>query len=265
LRTSGFVKARLSFQKAWEDNKKFNMDQRKKGDKPPFFRNNPQGKKQHKEPRTIDTRIEGPRKPPMQCWGYKGDHRFRDCPPRGEKGRVVHNVQKVEIVEDMGRYVPRIYATLDNKQAEYQSHMIEVEGMINNQTIAILIDSGASHSYIDPKMVESLQFPRRKHLKSWLVQLAIGAKRKFNEMVNSCLIYMNGMNTKAYLNILSLGSYDYLIGMDWLDQHHTLLDYHNKASTCLAEEGKLRKVQGIPKVVTIRDISALQLKKCYIK
>ena len=47
--------------------------------------------------------------------------------------------------------------------------MIEVEGMINNQTIVILIDLGASHIYIDPMMVESLQFPRRKHGKSWLV------------------------------------------------------------------------------------------------
>jgi hypothetical protein len=49
--------------------------------------------------------------------------------------------------------------------------------MINNQTIAILIDSRASHSYIDPKMVESLHLPRIKHRKSWLVQLATGAKR----------------------------------------------------------------------------------------
>jgi hypothetical protein len=47
--------------------------------------------------------------------------------------------------------------------------MIEVEGMIKNQTIATLIDSGASHIYIDPKMVESLHLPRRKHGKYWLV------------------------------------------------------------------------------------------------
>jgi hypothetical protein len=40
----------------------------------------------------------------------------------------------------MGRNVPRIYVALDNKKAEYQSHMIEVEGMINNKTLAILID-----------------------------------------------------------------------------------------------------------------------------
>jgi hypothetical protein len=143
--------------------------------------------------------------------------------------------------------------------------MIEVEGMINNQTIAILIDSRASHSYIDPKMVESLQFPRSKHGKSWLVKLAIGARRKVNEMVKSCLIDMNGLNTKADLNILPLGSYDFLIGMDWLHQHHTLLDCHNKEFTCLDEEGKLRRVQGIPRAVTIREILALQRKKCYRK
>jgi hypothetical protein len=143
--------------------------------------------------------------------------------------------------------------------------MIEVEGMINNQTLVILIDSRASHSYIDPKMVESLQLPRSKHGKSWLVKMAIGARRKVNEMVKSCLIDMNGLNTKADLNIFPLGSYECLIGMDWLDQHHTLLDCHKKVFTCLDEEGKLRKVQGIPRAVTIREILALQLKKCYRK
>ena len=99
----------------------------------------------------------------MECWGCKGDHRYRDCPHIKDKMRVVHNVQQAKIVEDMGKRVPRIYAALDNKQVEYQSHMIEVEGMINNHAFTILIDSKSSHSYIDPKVVEILCFPRRKH------------------------------------------------------------------------------------------------------
>jgi hypothetical protein len=78
---------------------------------------------------------------------------YRDFPHRGEKVRIVHNVQQDDIVEDMGINVPRIYAALDNKQVEFQSHMIEVEDKINNQTISILIDSGDIHSYLDPKMV----------------------------------------------------------------------------------------------------------------
>jgi hypothetical protein len=40
---------------------------------------------------------------------------FRDCPHRGEKVRNLHNVQLDETMEDMGRNVPRIYASLDNK------------------------------------------------------------------------------------------------------------------------------------------------------
>jgi hypothetical protein len=93
----------------------------------------------------------------------------RDFPQRGEQERTAHNVQQAAIVEDMGINVPRIYVALDNKQVEFQSHMNDVEGKINDQPIAILIDSGASHSYLDPKMVEIFQLPRSKLGKSWLV------------------------------------------------------------------------------------------------
>jgi hypothetical protein len=53
--------------------------------------------------------------------------------------------------------------------------------------------------------------------------------------------------------------------MDWLDQHHGILDCRNKEFTCLDEEGNQRIVQGIHRVVAIREISTMQLKKCYRK
>ena len=101
-------------------------------------------------------------------------------------------------------------------------------------------------------MVESLHLPRSKHGKYWLVQLATGTKRKVTKLVKSCPVDMNGLNTRDELNIIPLGSYDCLIGMDWLDQHHAILDYCSKAFTCLDEEGNRRTFQGIPRVVAIR-------------
>ena len=53
--------------------------------------------------------------------------------------------------------------------------MIEVEGKIHNQPMKILIDSRASHSYINYNIVENFHLQRSKHKKSWLVQLATGA------------------------------------------------------------------------------------------
>lgn len=73
---------------------------------------------------------------------------------------AVHIIQKATTLDNIGRYVPRICIALDNKQAKNQSHMIEVEGMINKQHISILIDSGASHSYINPNIVEKINLAR---------------------------------------------------------------------------------------------------------
>jgi hypothetical protein len=110
-----------------------------------------------------------------------------------------------------------------------------------------------------------LHFPRIKHGKYWLVQLTTTAKRNVNEMVKSCPMDMNGLNIKVDLNIFPLGSYDCLIGMDWLDQHHAILECHNKGFTFLDGEGNPRKIHGIPREITIREISAMQLKKSYRK
>jgi hypothetical protein len=68
---------------------------------------------------------------------------------------------------------------------------------------------------------------------------------------------MNGLSTKVELNILPLGSYGCLISMDWLDQHHVILDCRKKAFTCSNEEGNQKIVQGIPIVVSIREIFAM--------
>jgi hypothetical protein len=61
----------------------------------------------------------------------------KDCPQRGDKTMSPHSVQQVVTIEDMGINVPRIYTTLDNKQVDFRSHMIEVEGKINGEPVSI--------------------------------------------------------------------------------------------------------------------------------
>ena len=72
---------------------------------------------------------------------------------------------------------------------------------------------------------------------------------------------MKGLVTYAYLNVMPLGSYQILIGMDWLEPHRINLDYYNNTFECMDEEGNSRVVRGILKVISVRQISAMQLKK----
>jgi hypothetical protein len=158
-----------TFRKAWDEQKRFKKEQRQKGNRPPFFKNGSGEQSSFRDPRKVEGSEQMPRPPPMECWGCKGNHRYIDYPHRKDKARTVHTIQKSKTLEDMGSRMLRIYIALDNKQAEFQSHMIEVEGTINNRPLVILIDSRASHSYVDPRVVESLHLMRSKHEKSWLV------------------------------------------------------------------------------------------------
>ena len=93
---------------------------------------------------------------------------------------------------------------------------MEVEGKLNQKPISILIDLGARISYVSPSLVEQCKLSVQKFTKSWLVQLATGAKRKVINFVNNCTLFMNQFETFVKLNVLPLGSYDMLIGIDWL-------------------------------------------------
>jgi hypothetical protein len=52
-------------------------------------------------------------RPPIQCWGFKEDHMYKDFPHIKEKVKTMHNIQEATTVEDMGR----IYASLEDQQA----------------------------------------------------------------------------------------------------------------------------------------------------
>ena len=54
--------------------------------------------------------------------------------------------------------------------------MVEIEGMINNRPISMLIDPGASLSYISHRIVDFFELVPEKFDKSWLVQLATRTK-----------------------------------------------------------------------------------------
>jgi hypothetical protein len=78
-------------------------------------------------------------------------------------------------------------------------------------------------------------------------------------------IHYEWLSTQETLNILPLGSYDMLIGMDWLVSHKSKLDCYNKTLECEDEEGKKRTLQGIQNHISVRQISSLQVKKYCIK
>ena len=109
-------------------------------------------------------------------------------------------------IGELARTMPTINVALGNRQADCQTSMVELEGMINQTHVTILIDPGASLSYIAPQIVEKCKLSIDKFENSWLVQLATGAKRKVTCFVKECALLMDEFKTTVKLNVLPLGS-----------------------------------------------------------
>lgn len=106
-------------------------------------------------------------------------------------------------------------------------------------------------------ITESCGLKNNNDVKPWLVLLATGTKSKLNEVVGEFSIELNGFLTTIDLNILPLGLYAALIGMDWLERQRAKVDYYANIVECCNEEGEIIEVKGVPQLVSIRKISAL--------
>eukprot|EP00253_Pinus_taeda_P016846 PITA_16846 len=174
-------------------------------------------------------------------------------------------IHEASTVGEVGRSLPRINAALEDRQAEYQPTMVEFEGNISNLTVSVLIDPGATLSYVSPKVVERCKLQPTKFKSPWLVQLATGAKRRVVSQIKDCSFTIAGQPVTADLNILPLGSYDILIGMDWLEKNWSLVDCKTKVIYFKDSLGNKKEMQGIKRSVQVRPITANQPVKCVRK
>ena len=78
-------------------------------------------------------------------------------------------LHEASTMNDIARNIPIVNVSLEYRQADHQSTMLEVEGKVLNIHVSILIDSGSSLSYIAPKVVEKCKLSKEKQKNAWLV------------------------------------------------------------------------------------------------
>lgn len=95
--------------------------------------------------------------------------------------------------------------------------------------------------------------------------MAIAAKRRVSEKIERCHVIISGQLIHVDINILPLGSYDVLIGMDQLEGCWYLVDCKEKSLSYLTKLGQRKEIQGIKKNTKLCPITSSQLGKCIRK
>lgn len=66
-------------------------------------------------------------------------------------------------MNNVAQSISCINTTLEECQTEHESTMVGAEGKICNQFVSIVIDLGASLSYVSPKVLENCKLVTKKY------------------------------------------------------------------------------------------------------
>lgn len=166
------------------------------------------------------------------------------CPQKSTSGFNQRPAGSEPTVGDAGRS-HCVFAAVDNRQSNHQSTVIEASSVLHDSSISILFDSGASNSFISPLVVERCGLMATSQGEKWQVELASGSKLVVEKFVQYCSLSIGALSTKVNLRILPLGSYDVVLGMDWLSAHRAIIDCHRKAVRCFDDSGKEVEIVGV--------------------
>jgi hypothetical protein len=93
------------------------------------------------------------------------------------------------------------------------------------------------------------------------IERASEANQKDGGKVTGCALNQGEFVTRDNLYVTILGSYDVVIGMDWLESHEAILNCKTKRLSLVDDEGQRRVIVGRNQGVSLRFVSSLQLRK----
>ncbi|GJS40106.1 putative reverse transcriptase domain-containing protein [Tanacetum coccineum] len=169
---------------------------------------------------------------------------FYDCRKQGHtRNRCLKKVKQEETEEVRGRG----YAI---KDAEPQGpNVVTGRFLLNNRNASILFDSGSDRSFMDTRFSFILNIESVKISASYEVKLVDGRVVSTNTVLKGCTLYLVNHLFEINLMPIELGTFDIIIGMDWLVKHDPIvvcgekvvhIPYGNKTLTVESDKGMSR-------------------------
>ncbi|KAM0865713.1 hypothetical protein ACQ4PT_043087 [Festuca glaucescens] len=114
--------------------------------------------------------------------------------------------------------------------------VIQLQAFIEDKEILILVDSGSSASFINQHLADTMQGAQPLS-QPCRVNVADGTQYKCSAYIPQCQWTANDHQFTTDLKILPLGSFDAILGMDWLEQHNPDIDWVMKTLQISGPEG----------------------------
>ncbi|GJZ45132.1 putative reverse transcriptase domain-containing protein [Tanacetum coccineum] len=115
---------------------------------------------------------------------------------------------------------------------------------LNNSFATVLFDSGADFSFISTEFVSLLNVKSSIVNPSYVIEIADGKKVEVDRIIRGCKLELGNSLFTIDLIPLGHGSFDVIVGMDWLSQNKAVIVCHEKVVEIPLIGGEILRVQG---------------------
>ncbi|GJR72610.1 putative reverse transcriptase domain-containing protein, partial [Tanacetum coccineum] len=173
----------------------------------------------------------------------------------GEKGHFKDKCPKAGNQQNDGAH-GRAYVVIENPQQNL--NVVTGTFLLNDHYACILFDSGAEKSFVSSAFTHFINITPATLNTSYEVELADGKVVSTNTILRSCTLVLLNHVFKIDLLPTRLGSFDVIIGMDWLAYHRALIDCYEKVVRIPLPNGKILEVQGERPKKDLRSLACIK-------
>ncbi|GJZ52147.1 putative reverse transcriptase domain-containing protein [Tanacetum coccineum] len=173
----------------------------------------------------------------------------------GEKGHFKDRCPRARNQQNEGAH-GRAYVVIENPQQN--PNVVTGTFLLNDHYACILFDSGAEKSFVSSAFTPFINIAPATLNTSYEVELADGKVVSTNTILRSCTLVLCNHVFKIDLLPTRLGSFDVIIGMDWLAYHRALIDCYEKIVRIPLLNGKILKVQGERPEKDLRSLACIK-------
>ncbi|KAI3686970.1 hypothetical protein L1987_80660 [Smallanthus sonchifolius] len=109
---------------------------------------------------------------------------------------------------------------INANEAQANNNVVNGTFLVNSQYASILFDTGADKSFVSLDFEPLLAKTRSQLEKTFTVEVANGDSLTIDSVIHDCSLELNDHTFPINLVPMPLGSFDIIIGMDWLSNHH---------------------------------------------
>ncbi|GJU00517.1 putative reverse transcriptase domain-containing protein [Tanacetum coccineum] len=115
---------------------------------------------------------------------------------------------------------------------------------LNDHFVTVLFDSGADFSFISTEFVPILNVKPSILRLGYEIEVANGKKVETGRIIHGCVLELGDSLFTIYLIPFGHGSFDVIVGMDWVSKHKAEAVCHEKVVRIPLASGKVLRLQG---------------------